>query len=696
MARHSFCRLPEKGRFIMKVARRYAGAALLSLVPAVAALILLGASRAQNAPPKSVTRSADIQKKIEERKDKLGRVLSQFRNVGIHDPALADIEVYYKAASWIAKHDEFYQKEAGDWTVEALERGLLRAGQQAQGEIPWYLLTGMPVVHGYRSAIDGSVQPYAVTFPTDYGSERAKKYRVEVVLHGRDNALTEIKFLHQYNGDKPATKDQDYVRLDIYGRGNNGYRWAGESDVNEAIDHFLLVEKNMGRLSQLDNSRGVLRGFSMGGAGVWHLGLHHPGQWCVLSPGAGFVTTHGYINNMPDKLPPEQEACLRIYDAADYAENAFNVPVVAYAGSKDPQLKAARTIEARLKEMKIPMKLVVAPDLGHQFPPEWQKKVAEAYSEHTAKGREEYPRHVRFVTYTLRYSVCSWVEIMRMERHYDRSSVDAERTEDGFKVKTANVRALGLQLWPGASRQMVKVDIDGQQVEAQPYLVTPTATSLQLHLERRDGKWRTVLPEKLVVEQLRRPQKATGLQGPIDDAFMKPFLCVRGTGPAWHEATDKYAKGNLERFRDEWSKYLRGELPVKDDVEVTPQDIAGRNLILFGDPSSNSLIAEALDGLPLRWTKDKITWEGKDYAAGEHVPVLIYPSPLSPMHYIVLNSGHTFHAKDFQGSNALLYPRLGDYAILKLNGQKDDPLAVEVQRAGLFDDYWKVAPGEKK
>ncbi len=220
-----------------------------------------------------------------------------------------------------------------------------------------------------------------------------------------------------------------------------------------------------------------------------------------------------------------------------------------------------------------------------------------------------------------------------------------------------------------------------------------------MDLERRGGRWHSVLPERIVTDRLRRPQKAPGLQGPIDDAFMEPFLCVRGTGAAWHEATDNYARANLERFRDEWSKYLRGDLPIKDDVEVTPEDIASRHLILFGDPSSNSLIAQALPGLPLTWTKDKIAWEGKAYAAGEHVPVLIYPSPLSSEHYVVLNSGHTFHAADFQGTNALLYPRLGDYAILKLasdqKSDKKDPLAVEVQRAGLFDDFWKAAPSEK-
>jgi hypothetical protein len=56
---------------------------------------------------------------------------------------------------------------------------------------------------------------------------------------------------------------------------------------------------------------------------------------------------------------------------------------------------------------------------------------------------------------------------------------------------------------------------------------------------------------------------------------------------------------------------------------------------------------------------------------------------------VVLNTGHTFHATDFEGTNALLYPRLGDFAVLRLAPTKKDPLAVEVPRAGLFDDFWR-------
>src|SRR5262249_47283109 len=348
-------------------------------------------------------------------------------------------------------------------------------------------------------------------------------------------------------------------------------------------------------------------------------------------------------------------------------------------------------IEAALLKagMQKRMTHVVAPGLKHQFPAEWQKTVREEYAPIVADGRPEHPDHVRFVTYTLRYPSCFWVDVLGLERHYSRSLVDAVIKPDGFAVKTENVRALSLRLRGGETVRELTVAIDGQEVKGKPY---DAGAALMLYLEKREGKWSLALPERLTVDRLRRPQKGSGLQGPIDDAVTGPFLCVRGTGEAWHEATAAYAKADLERFQAEWSKYFRGELPVKRDDEVTPEDVATKHLILFGDPSSNSLIAQAMPGLPFRWSKDKINWRGKDFDASATVPAHVSPTPPTAERYVVLNSGHTFHKSDFEATNALLYPRLGDHALLKLTGPKTNALAVEVLEAGLFDDFWQFAP----
>jgi hypothetical protein len=291
------------------------------------------------------------------------------------------------------------------------------------------------------------------------------------------------------------------------------------------------------------------------------------------------------------------------------------------------------------------------------------------------------------VTYTLKYPSCDWVRILGLEKHYERTLVDAQKTEDGFQVTTQNVRLLRLTVPRGVLHDLT-VKIDGQEVTARPW--GSRGGPHNVYLKRARGRWAPVLAERLITEQAQRPQKSPGLQGPIDDAFADAFLCVRGTGKSWHEATERHVEASLARFRAEWAKYWRGVLPVKNDVDVTAEDIADKHLVLFGDPSSNALIAHVLDGLPLEWTKESIALAGKKYSAAEHVPVLIYPSPLNASRYVVLNSGHTFHEPDYVGTNALLYPRLGDYAILRLTGGRD-PLAVEVATAGLFDEYWQVA-----
>src|SRR5262249_10358525 len=128
---------------------------------------------------------------------------------------------------------------------------------------------------------------------------------------------------------------------------------------------------------------------------------------------------------------------------------------------------------------------------------------------------------------------------------------------------------------------------------------------------RQDGKW---------IEGRALNGKRPGLQGPIDDAFSSPFLCVRGTGRPWNEEVQKWAASNLARFADEWRVWFRGELPIKNDADVTAEDLRDRHLVLFGDPGSNRWISQALPKLPLTWTREELRMRGKTWSGADHVP----------------------------------------------------------------------------
>ncbi len=577
------------------------------------------------------------------------------------DDVRVDVEVYLKAAEWIVRHGEWFTKESPKQTLAVLDAGLARAKAAADGKTPWRDVRGKPIIRGYRSRVDGSAQPVSLFVPEGYG-EKGKTFRTDIVLHGRDGSLTEVKFIAGKEAAKPG-KAPDKIIIEPYGRGNNAYRWAGETDVFEGLG---LAG------ASVDPSRVVLRGFSMGGAGTWHIGLHHPGTFAVIGPGAGFTTTRGYVGKLPEKLPFDQDATLHIYDAVDYAENAFNVPVVAYSGEKDGQKAAADNIENALKNFKEKVNFthLIAPGLAHAMPGEWQTKAEAEYKKYVEPGRKS-PDRVRFVTYTTKFSVCDWVTILGLDEHYKRAVVDAKKAENSLQIVTENVRELLLGL-PQAKLPTGGVTIDGQKIAELP----PGAI-----LRKSKGKWEPVVLDITKGPQFESVTKRPHLQGPIDDAFTSGFAVVAPAGKGWHDATDSHAAESLKRFGSEWDKFLRGKLPSEPTED--------KNLVLFGDPQSNPTTAKVLPKLPITWTKEKLVVNGVEYDPKTHVPVMIYPNPLSPGKYVVLNSGHTFHADAFQGTNALLYPRLGDWAVLKVNPTDKDPAAAEVVAGGLFDEFWR-------
>ena len=102
--------------------------------------------------------------------------------------------------------------------------------------------------------------------------------------------MSELRFLRRFDeGDGPAANapDRDYIELHPLGRVENGYRWAGETDVFEAIEAVC-------RNYTVDRDRIVLRGMSMGASGTWHLGLKHPDRFVALGPYCGYVDTHQF------------------------------------------------------------------------------------------------------------------------------------------------------------------------------------------------------------------------------------------------------------------------------------------------------------------------------------------------------------------------------------------------------------------
>jgi hypothetical protein len=603
---------------------------------------------------------------------------------------VGDVEVFAKAGRFLLEFPELFgNQNAIDHSMIVLDQGIERAKQLQSGQSPWN--SGKKQVHAYYSAMDGSVQPYAVTLPENY--DPSKPARLYVWMHGRQNNTTESEFIfaqQTFRAGNPPVADQGQIQLDLFGRINSaGWHWAGEADVFEAIDAVK-------RRFKIDDKRILLRGFSMGGEGAWHIALHYPDRFAAAEIGAGTWSRRSQTQG----LQPYQYATLRIWEnMEDWALNAFNLPLAGHDGDTDTQipslpgpppgasnrgqLESSLRARAQLEKegfaaegepdfyrMKgTPDIFLISQSTGHGTSPLVRQRLDAFLKEWGDKGQTS-PDRIRFLTYTTRYNRDYWVSVDGLEQHYERADIDAQRSDSraSYDIKTHNISRLELR----ETEHAKEIKIDGQNLKVKG--------APEITLQKTAGAWKTGNNGRQA-----GLHKTHALQGPIEDAFLDPFLLVRPTGTPWSPAVNEQAKRSMARFERLWAKYFRGHPFVKDDQDVTEADLAKYHVVLFGDPGSNKLIAKALPKLPVKWTKESVTLGAQNYPAGENFPAFVYPSPLNPAKYVVVNTGLTIVDREYNGDYGM--PQWGDYAIFKVKEGADVP---DVVTAGLFDETWQL------
>lgn len=573
------------------------------------------------------------------------------------NPLFPDVEIYLKAVDLALEFGEFYKpKDDVPKAERALATARVRLDDLLGAQSPWELQRGL-VVRGYRSTIDGSAQPYGLEIPEKLNLS-GKPVPLYVWLHGRGDKVTDLHFLDQRSKRNWQFKGllEDGIVLHPFGRQCIGYKSAGEIDVIDVVDH-VIANYNV------DPNRIALMGFSMGGAGAWHLGAHYAGKWAVVHAGAGFVDVKRYQKLGPDQLPSAVEHSLwGLYDVPNYGRTLLNIPVVAYSGENDKQKDAADYMEAVLKANGHKLDHFIGPGMGHKYHPETIKEVAAFIVKALSKPRNPTPPSLHLQTRTLRYNKYAWIEITGLDKHWTDSRVDAAfASRDYLRLSTRNVTSLRInRSLPSGCR----IHIDGSSLtlpDAQP----------RITLRRTGKRW------AITTKALSQPAKSPQLQGPIDDAFLAPFLVVTPSGTSKDPALDKWVDFELEHFKTRWRALFRGNLRLKSDSAVTAQDAKQYNLVMFGTPESNKLVADALAQMPLDWPADP-----------NRVLLSIYPNPAAPGRYLVLNSGPTFR-EGHDRTNSLQNPKLGDWAIIDLSEPPGPERPGKIVKTGLFDEEWQ-------
>ena len=549
-------------------------------------------------------------------------------------------------------------------------RGILAAGDRPHP--PRLVTLGRLVEHAYFARNDGSPQPYLVYIPTTYAP--GKRHPLMLFLHGwvpdttRTNpwvAPDEMIDLAERNG----------VLLVVpHGRTNTDFQFAGEIDV-------LRVIAEMQAFYSVDAARVYLTGVSMGGAGTWQIAMHYPHLFAAVAPISPqcdwFKFWHEHFNYpIRSELPNHVEWILGMHNPMDLGRNLSSLPSFSQQSTHCfLGVDHCRVMAATLKKRGAPHEFFEDPStLGHYiyFQPECWERV---FDRLLPKRRNAYPRSVHYITFSARFHRCYWVEVAGLETWGRPATLHAVHSARGtILLQTENVS--GLSLFPPA----VWAHDDG---------------SFALKWNGRDlGRQSPDAKGRILLEQPRAPdaggaglRKTRAVCGPASDVMNYPFVLVRGTRGSKEETEALTAMAS--HFANDWYAYAEGRATVLRDVDVTPELMRSHNLVLFGLPETNELVAKIAPRLPFRLSRASITLpDGKSFPTAGTGLVLTYPNPLAPDRYVLICRGIPWGSGRSPNHRFDLLPDFALYGTETLPGMGINRYVA----AGLFDANWQYDP----
>lgn len=650
-------------------------------------------------PPPGIKIDDAVRAELLAEYDKLHILVEDLRK--LKDPQrvkyLPDVEIFDKAVAIGLNEDGFFEPRDIESARKLIREGTERALQLAgNNSVAWRLRTtdSGATVRGYRSKLDGSVQPYGVAWTSAKPATRA-----DVWCRGRAEKGLELQFIAKQLSSPDPLPSPGVLMIYPLGRYCNANKLAGEIDTLEVIEHAIAEYK-------LDRKQIAIRGFSMGGAAAWHLAVHYPDRWFAATPGAGFSETPQFLRVFQSETlaPAAYEQTLwQMYDCDKWALNLKNLPTIAYSGAIDKQKQAADVMAQACHDLPdgdaFELTHIIAPDTAHKITPEARDEIERRLNVIHSLGKyAELPKKLWFTTYTLKYNRCHWLAIDRLEQHWKQATVKAELRVNGDFVV--------VDLQPNGVQELT-VEFDANALpESVTHLtfVFQDATPANFDYSSRvvtrrsdlswQAKWRYDAKSKIwnrvsSLEQDASLRKQHNLQGPIDDAFMDSFIFVPPNTTGQHPAIDAWVQSEMEHAVTQWHRQMRGDVRIVKADQLKEADIKSNNVVFWGDPKSNPKLKEILEKLPLQWTDREISIGANKLDSSKHVPVMIYPNPLAPGRYIVLNSGFTYREYDYL-NNARQVPKLPDWAIVDVTTAPDARWPGKVVAADFFDEEWKV------
>jgi len=522
------------------------------------------------------------------------------------------------------------------------------------------------------SAIDGSVQCYAVRPPTKL--EPTTSHALYLTLHGAG-----VGARGQVAAYSP--KRDGYVVAPT-NRRPFGFDWQewGRLDALETLDLFTASHK-------IDPTRIYLTGHSMGGHGVWYLGALYPGRFAAIAPSAGWASFFSYTGSLrkDDKTESHQslfELAQLESDPVSLIENYTNLPIYVLHGEKDDNVpvRESRQMAAKLEGFHKDFVYHEQPGAGHWWGSEEGGCVdGRPLFEFLRRHRNPMqPLEIRFTTFNPAISSSyAWVNIQTQMKQAMLSSVDAKihPKKRIVTISTDNVASLSLALDDVLPKGVATIQIDDTTLESIP------EEPLIYFARAEDGNWE-------IAASPSPWRKGPHRSGPFKLAFDKQMVWVYGTGGTEEENAALLAKVRYDS--QAWWYRGNGNVTIVPDSSFEPDAFGNRNIILYGNADTNSAFGKLLQNCPIQVNRGNAKVGTQTYQ-GDLGVFFIYP-----------RAGTEDNSIGVIGMTTLKSTRMNLQARYFVSGVSSPDYVVfgletlsrgmeGVLEAGYFDNEWKLS-----
>jgi hypothetical protein len=577
--------------------------------------------------------------------------------------------------------EERFPAQSESWRRRAA--GFLERAEA--GHDPYPEQRGKIVSRAYVSPISQRRQGYTIFLPQGYDPARA--YPLMIVLHGGSsngnlflgvvlgNNMSWLEYdAHLWDDFEPQWSP-DWIVVAPDGYGQVLWRWMGEQDV---LDVLSDVEKHY----RVDPDRVHLNGVSNGGVGTHNIGMRQAWRFASVIAMAGAPSWIQYTGGRQTDV---DRTVLGAQSGMQLLENAWNTQYSYHQGLRDP----GPMRPAFVAELDAEVARLHVPATGHWYDAGHDLLYLVHRHGHFYEGlvdvrRQTHPAEVTLLSGDYRAARQHWLTVTRITNYPVIARLHAKAEGDTVTVETRGATAFSIDLRdaPLAVGESARLLVDGDEAYRGPR----AALGHVVHLVRTGGAWRTGFPP-------RAPglEKHAGLSGPLADAYYGRMIHVYGTQRA--EDVDVLRR-TAERGARGWPLWLWSvSQQVVRDVDVDQAMMESATLVLYGGPGDNAVLERLRERLPIHVEPGAVVLGTRRFEGDDVGTRFIYPNPLAPEHYLIVQAGATAAAAA-AGNN--LPDFLPDYVVYDGTSTRERQRLVMPRQGtravGFFDDSWLVRP----